>query len=67
MAPTEAQEREISYLVKEGDTLSEIAVRHGVTVSDVRSWNRLDPKKQIQPGMRLVLRVRAETADLASP
>jgi hypothetical protein len=67
MAQTEAQEREISYLVKEGDTLSGIAVQHGVTVSDVRSWNRLDPKKQIQPGMRLVLRVRAETADLASP
>ncbi len=67
MAEADAQEREIIYLVREGDTLSAIAAQHGVNVSDVRSWNRLDPKKQIQPGMRLVLRVRAETADRASP
>lgn len=67
MAQAEAQEREISYLVKEGDTLSGIAVQHGVTVSNVRSWNRLDPKKQIQPGMRLILRVRVENAGPAIP
>jgi hypothetical protein len=67
MAQAEAQEREISYLVKEGDTLSGIAVQHGVTVSNVRSWNRLDPKKQIQPGMRLILRIRAENAGPAIP
>jgi hypothetical protein len=46
---------EVVYVVKEGDTLSEIAERHGVSVSDVRTWNRLDPKKQIQPGMRLTI------------
>jgi hypothetical protein len=67
MAQAEAQSREISYLVKEGDTLSGIAVQHGVTVSDVRSWNRLDPKRQIQPGMRLILRVRAENPGPAIP
>ena len=46
---------EVVYVVKEGDTLSEIAERHRVSVSDVRTWNRLDPKKQIQPGMRLTI------------
>lgn len=46
---------EVVYVVKEGDTLSEIAERHKVSVSDVRAWNRLDPKKPIQPGMRLVI------------
>ena len=67
MAQADAQEREIIYLVKEGDTLSGIAARHGVTVSDMRSWNRLDPQKQIQPGMRLVLRIMAETTAGESP
>ena len=46
---------EIVYIVKEGDTLSEIAERHKVSVSDMRAWNQLDPKKPIQPGMRLVI------------
>jgi hypothetical protein len=46
---------EMVYVVKEGDTLSEIAERHKVSVADVRAWNRLDPKKPIQPGMRLVI------------
>lgn len=46
---------EVVYVVKEGDTLSEIAERYRVPVSDVRAWNRLDPKKQIQPGMRLTI------------
>jgi hypothetical protein len=67
IAQAEAQEREVTYLVREGDTLSEIAARHGVNISDVRSWNRLDPKKPIQPGMRLVLRVKAEAAGSTRP
>ena len=67
MAQANERQQEIVYIVKEGDTLSEIAVRHGVSVSDVRTWNRLDPKKQIQPGMRLVLQVRAEAINSSSP
>ncbi len=67
MAHANERQQEIVYIVKEGDTLSEIAVRHGVSVSDVRTWNRLDPKKQIQPGMRLVLQVRAEATNSSSP
>ena len=48
-------------------TLSEIALKHGASVSEVRAWNRLDPKKQIQPGMRLVLQVKEEAATSAGP
>jgi LysM repeat protein len=59
-AQTDERWQEVVYVVREGDTLSEIAARHGVSVSDVRSWNRLDPKKPIQPGMRLVLQLREE-------
>jgi hypothetical protein len=66
MAQANERQQEFVYIVKEGDTLSEIAVRHGVSVSDVRTWNRLDPKKQIQPGMRLVLQVRAEATNSCS-
>ena len=66
-AEAEAQEREIVYLVKQGDTLSAIADQHGVSLSDVRSWNRLDAKKPIQPGMRLVLRLKADAVGRATP
>ena len=52
--------RETVYIVKPGDTLSEIAERHGVSLADVRAWNRLDAKKSIQPGMRLVLQQKVE-------
>jgi hypothetical protein len=60
MAESDEKVRETAYVVREGDSLSEIAAKHGVSVADMRSWNRLDPKKQIQPGMRLVIRVPAE-------
>lgn len=62
-----ATREEIVYIVKEGDTLSEIAERHKVPVSDVRAWNRLDPKKPIQPGMRLVILPREGLPGNPSP
>ena len=52
--------RETVYIVKPGDTLSEFAERHGVSLADVRAWNRLDAKKSIQPGMRLVIQQKVE-------
>jgi hypothetical protein len=63
MAQADERQREIVYVVREGDTLSEIASKHGVSVADVRTWNRLDLKKQIQPGMKLVLRIEANAAE----
>jgi hypothetical protein len=67
MAQAEEKRQEIVYVVREGDTLSEIAAKHGLSVSEVRSWNRLDPKKPIQPGMRLVLQLREENAASSRP
>lgn len=67
MSQADEKTREVVYVVKEGDTLSEIALKHGASVSEVRAWNRLDPKKQIQPGMRLVLQVKEEAATSAGP
>lgn len=60
MAESDEKVSETVYVVREGDNLSEIAAKHGVSVADMRSWNRLDSKKQIHPGMRLVIRVPSE-------
>jgi membrane-bound lytic murein transglycosylase D len=59
---------EIVYIVREGDTLSGIAERHRVPLADLRAWNRLDAKKSIQPGMRLVIQQKLDaTAAEPSP
>jgi hypothetical protein len=59
---TAAKRRETVYTVKAGDTLSEIAERHGVSLAELREWNRLDAKKSIQPGMRLVIQQKVEAS-----
>lgn len=51
-ATTAAAESEWStYRVRRGDTLSHIAVRHGVTVNQLRQWNGIGTR--IYPGQRL--------------
>jgi len=40
------------YVVKPGDTLSDIARQHGISVAQLRSWNRLDDDI-IHPGKTL--------------
>ena len=42
-----------SYTVKPGDTLSAIASRHGVSLSDVFSWNGLNMRSIIHPGQKV--------------
>jgi N-acetylmuramoyl-L-alanine amidase len=42
-----------SYTVKPGDTLSAIASRHGVSLSDVFSWNGLNMRSIIRPGQKV--------------
>ncbi|WP_457966723.1 LysM peptidoglycan-binding domain-containing protein [Arthrobacter sp. D1-29] len=44
-----------SYTVKAGDTLSAIASRHGVKLSDVLSANQLSMTSVIYPGNKLVI------------
>ena len=49
--------RTLNYVVKKGDSLSRIASRFNVTVNKIANWNKLDPKKIIHPGKKLVLRI----------
>ncbi|NUN14599.1 MAG: penicillin-insensitive murein endopeptidase [Myxococcales bacterium] len=39
--PTQDRSQRIEHVVLPGDTLSGIAVRYGVTVAEVRNWNKL--------------------------
>lgn len=43
-------ERLVTYRVRSGDTLSAIAVRHGVGVNDLLRWNGLSRSSIIRPG-----------------
>jgi LysM repeat protein len=49
-------------VVRQGDTLSEIALRHGVTVAQLMALNALSDPNRIYPGQRLRL-----AADSAAP
>jgi len=47
--------RKVAYKVKKGDTLWEIARDHGVSVSDIKEWNRLGRRNTIRIGQRLTI------------
>jgi LysM repeat protein len=49
--------KEIIYVVKEGDTLWSIAQKYNVTISEIKSWNRLNGGDRIYPLARLKLKV----------
>lgn len=61
--PTAASDRVV--VVRQGDTLSEIALRHGVTVAQLMALNRIANPNRIYPGQRL--RLAAEPADASKP
>lgn len=42
-----------AYTVKPGDTLSAIAARHGVKLSEVLGWNGLNMRSIIRPGQQI--------------
>ncbi|MFC1602807.1 LysM peptidoglycan-binding domain-containing protein [Pseudomonadota bacterium] len=46
----------VNYRVRKGDSLSRIASRFNVSVTELRKWNRL-PSKYLQPGQRIKLYV----------
>jgi membrane-bound lytic murein transglycosylase D len=47
--------REITYVVRRGDSLSSIARRFRVTVGKLAEWNKGSASKYLQPGQRLTL------------
>ena len=50
-----------TYVVKEGDTLSEIAEREGTTVEELASLNQIENPDLIHPGQELKLRSEPNT------
>lgn len=49
--------RSLTYTVKPGDSLSRIASKFNVKVSDITGWNNLSKRKYLQPGQKLKLHV----------
>ena len=47
--------RKLTYTVRNGDSLSRIANRFNVKISDLRKWNNLEGKKYLQPGQTLTV------------
>jgi membrane-bound lytic murein transglycosylase D len=47
----------IYYIVKEGDTLWDIAQKYNVTIEDIKNWNSLNGRDRIYPSDRLKLKV----------
>lgn len=47
--------RRIGYRVRQGDSLSRIADRFKVSVTQILAWNRLDASHYLQPGQQLTL------------
>ncbi|MBB6091586.1 membrane-bound lytic murein transglycosylase D [Povalibacter uvarum] len=44
-----------TYVVRRGDTLSRIATKFSVSMSDLLGWNRLSKNSVIKPGQRIVM------------
>ena len=56
--PTNA--RQISYKVKQGDSLYVISRRFNVSINELKQWNDLHSKKYLQPGQELKVFVSSE-------
>ena len=52
-APSQAQQK-LKYTVRAGDSLYKIALRHGVSQSQLKKWNRLQGS-MIKPGQTLIV------------
>lgn len=49
--------KKLTYTVRNGDSLSRIASKFNVKVSDIGKWNALNTKRYLQPGQKLKLYV----------
>ena len=62
-----AEEKEQIYIVEEGDNLSAIAFRFDIPLTSLIIWNRLDPRRPIHPGQRLIIYPKNEkSAEMGS-
>jgi membrane-bound lytic murein transglycosylase D len=56
-AAAAAQVRQVTYVVRRGDSLYSIAQRFRVTVANLLEWNKVSAQQYLQPGQRLVMYV----------
>jgi membrane-bound lytic murein transglycosylase D len=54
---TSSRIRQVTYIVRRGDSLSSIARRFRVSVAQLREWNNVSEKQYLQPGQRLTMYV----------
>ncbi|MGE4570012.1 MAG: LysM peptidoglycan-binding domain-containing protein [Gammaproteobacteria bacterium] len=57
--------RKITYKVKSGDSLSKIASRYSVTVTQIREWNKLGTSNIIHPGQKLNITISVVNSSLS--
>lgn len=62
VASNSKPEKKVSYVVKKGDTIGQIAEKHKVRTSDIRSWNNIQGNK-IVVGQSLVIYSKASTSN----
>ena len=55
LQPKRAEANKLTYRVRNGDSLWNIANRHKVSVRQITRWNRLDSGALIKPGQKLVI------------
>ncbi|MFH1351384.1 MAG: transglycosylase SLT domain-containing protein [Pseudomonadota bacterium] len=48
-------QKERVYIIKKGDTLSSIAEKFGIPLTSLIIWNRIDLRRSIHPGDRLII------------
>jgi membrane-bound lytic murein transglycosylase D len=56
--------RSTTYVVRRGDTLSRIAHKFSIRLSDLLGWNDLNSRSVIKPGQRLVMYVANQRAGI---
>jgi membrane-bound lytic murein transglycosylase D len=63
-APSERKTvvKKVNYKVRNGDSLARIAGKFNIKINDIVSWNKLNPKKYLQPGQALTLFVDVHSA-----
>lgn len=66
-SPAPAPSAAAGYTVRSGDTLSGIAAKHGVSLSDLLAWNQLSPTKFIHPGQHIKVSAQATPSVAAAP
>lgn len=54
--------KKVNYKVRNGDSLARIAGKFNIKINDIVNWNRLNPKKYLQPGQALTLFINVQSA-----